>query len=59
MKSALRKLGLAGFLFFLLKGVLWLTVPAAVVAFRGCGVEGTGQSVAGAGGVMPLAEVKQ
>lgn len=36
MKTALRKLGLIGFLFFFVKGMLWLTIPAAVVAFRGC-----------------------
>lgn len=26
--SAWRKLGMAGFLFFLIKGLLWLTAPA-------------------------------
>jgi hypothetical protein len=30
----LRKLGAAGFLFFLIKGLLWLVVPAALVAWQ-------------------------
>lgn len=29
----LRRLGLAGFLFFLVKGLLWLIVPAVLVVF--------------------------
>ena len=29
-----RRLGIAGFLFFLIKGLLWLAVPAALVAWR-------------------------
>jgi hypothetical protein len=29
------RLGVAGFLFFLIKGLLWLAVPALVVAWRG------------------------
>lgn len=33
----MRKLGIVGFAFFFVKGLLWLTVPAAIVAFRGCG----------------------
>ncbi|MBX3357890.1 MAG: hypothetical protein KF745_05630 [Phycisphaeraceae bacterium] len=28
------RLGFAGFCFFLVKGLLWLAVPAAVVAYR-------------------------
>lgn len=36
MKTALRRIGLIGFLFFFVKGMLWLTIPAAIVAFRGC-----------------------
>lgn len=31
----LRRIGVAGFLFFLIKGLLWLTVPAAIAAWRG------------------------
>ena len=31
----LKRLGLAGFLFFLIKGLLWLTIPALLVFF-GC-----------------------
>lgn len=33
--SWLRRIGVAGFLFFLIKGLLWLTVPAAIAAWRG------------------------
>ncbi len=29
----LKKLGLYGFLFFLIKGLLWLIVPAAIIYF--------------------------
>lgn len=36
MMSKLKKLGAIGFLFFLCKGLLWLIVPAVVVAWRGC-----------------------
>lgn len=32
----LRRIGAAGFLFFLIKGLLWLTVPAAIAVWRGC-----------------------
>ncbi|MFN7021108.1 MAG: hypothetical protein ACK4WH_07255 [Phycisphaerales bacterium] len=32
----LRRIGAAGFMFFLIKGLLWLTVPAAVAVWRGC-----------------------
>lgn len=32
-----KRLGLASFLFFLVKGLLWLLVPAAVVAWRALG----------------------
>jgi len=32
----LKRLGIAGFLFFLIKGILWLTVGAAVLRFFGC-----------------------
>ena len=31
----LKRLGLAGFLFFLIKGLLWLSLPALLVLF-GC-----------------------
>lgn len=33
----LRRLGLAGFLFFLIKGLLWLLVPALLVGRRWLG----------------------
>lgn len=29
-----RRLGLAGFLFFLIKGLLWLTVPAVLISLN-------------------------
>jgi hypothetical protein len=32
-KSWLKRLGVAGFLFFLIKGLLWLIVPAAIAYF--------------------------
>lgn len=32
-KTWLKRLGLAGFLFFLIKGLLWLIVPAAIAYF--------------------------
>lgn len=32
----LKRLGIAGFLFFLIKGILWLTVGAAVLKYFGC-----------------------
>lgn len=35
--SWLRRLGLAGFLFFLIKGLLWLAIPAALMAWRSLG----------------------
>jgi len=31
----IRRVGVAGFLFFFIKGLLWLAVPALMV--RGCG----------------------
>jgi len=31
-----RRIGAAGFMFFLIKGLLWLTVPAAIAVWRGC-----------------------
>jgi hypothetical protein len=31
-----KRLGVAGFLFFLIKGILWLTVGAAVLRVIGC-----------------------
>ena len=33
----LKRVGAASFLFFLVKGLLWLLVPAAVVAWRALG----------------------
>lgn len=32
----LKRIGVAGFLFFLIKGILWLTVGAAVLRYIGC-----------------------
>lgn len=32
----LRRIGFAGFIFFFIKGLLWLTVPAAIALWRGC-----------------------
>ncbi len=32
----LKRLGVAGFTFFLVKGILWLTVGAAVLRYFGC-----------------------
>lgn len=34
-KRILSRLGLAGFLFFLAKGLLWLALPAMLWALRG------------------------
>jgi len=36
MNRLLARLGLAGFAFFLVKGLLWLIIPAAVLLL-GCG----------------------
>lgn len=36
MLKWVKRLGVAGFLFFLIKGILWLTVGAAVLRFFGC-----------------------
>lgn len=33
-RKLLRRLGVAGFTFFLVKGIFWLIVPAALVALR-------------------------
>lgn len=32
----LKRLGMAGFLFFLFKGLLWLCVPAVILLLDGC-----------------------
>lgn len=34
-----RRVGAAGFMFFLIKGLLWLTVPLAIAAWRWCAGE--------------------
>jgi hypothetical protein len=34
-KKLLRRLGIAGFAFFFIKGMLWILVPAAIYLFRG------------------------
>jgi hypothetical protein len=31
-----KRFGVAGFLFFLIKGILWLTVGAAAIRYFGC-----------------------
>lgn len=36
MKCWLRTCGVAGFAFFLIKGLAWLTIPAVLIAYRGC-----------------------
>ncbi len=36
MNTKLKKLGLIGILFFTIKGLLWLAVPAMVIVYRGC-----------------------
>jgi hypothetical protein len=36
MPSKIKKLGVAGFIFFTVKGLLWLAIPAVVVAYKGC-----------------------
>lgn len=33
VKSWIKKLGFWGFMFFLLKGLLWLTIPALIAIF--------------------------
>ena len=33
LKSWIKKLGFWGFMFFLLKGLLWLTIPALIAIF--------------------------
>jgi hypothetical protein len=35
LRRLVRRLGVAGFLFFLVKGLLWLLVPAALWALHG------------------------
>lgn len=35
MRRALRRIGVAGFTFFLVKGLLWLVVPYAIWALHG------------------------
>lgn len=32
----LRRVGFAGFMFFFIKGLMWLTAPAAIAIWRGC-----------------------
>jgi hypothetical protein len=31
-----KKLGIAGFMFFLIKGLLWLLIPGAVCLYQAC-----------------------
>jgi hypothetical protein len=35
VKSWIKKMGFWGFMFFLVKGLLWLTVPALIALFAG------------------------
>jgi hypothetical protein len=40
INSRLKKIGVAGFAFFAVKGMLWLALPAIIVFYKGCaGVE--------------------
>lgn len=39
MYDKIKKLGLIGIIFFTVKGLLWLTVPAIIVVYRGCAGE--------------------
>ncbi len=34
MTAIIKRLGVAGFLFFLIKGLLWLTIPAILVWWK-------------------------
>jgi hypothetical protein len=34
LMAFMKKLGLAGFLFFLIKGLLWLIIPALILFFE-------------------------
>ena len=45
-RTWLKRLGVAGFGFFLIKGLLWLTVPIALplLAAHSCGSDPSGQS---------------
>ena len=33
----IQRAGAAGLAFFLIKGLLWLAVPAVILAYEGCG----------------------
>lgn len=37
MHRWVRRVGVAGFVFFLVKGLLWLIIPATVVVWRALG----------------------
>lgn len=34
MRQVWKKLGVAGFLFFFIKGLLWLAIPAGIAAWQ-------------------------
>lgn len=34
MRDILKKVGVAGFLFFFIKGLLWLAIPAGLAAWQ-------------------------
>lgn len=36
MMKWVKRFGVAGFMFFLIKGILWLTVGAAAIKYFGC-----------------------
>jgi len=36
LKKWLKRFGIAGFLFFLLKGIFWLTIGSALMRYLGC-----------------------
>lgn len=59
MKVWLKRLGLAGFLFFFVKGLLWLGVGAlaagGIIAFGG---NDPAPAVAGEGGDAPVGETR-
>jgi len=36
LKQWLKRIGLAGFLFYLIKGIIWLLIFYGVIEFTGC-----------------------
>jgi len=39
MKTWIKRLGAASFLFFLVKGLLWLAIPLVLLAWNGLGLD--------------------